>query len=560
MTALSIVIVVLAACVAAVSAQGVFNDPDYHNHHCVTGTEINHKNAGTLEQKWTQTYAAISLAPLGFSKDGRVVYTSDKSGGIYARDAESGALIWQTSTRAVDGLNMTFSYTRTRPLIVRDTLIYGVNTVEGNLLTSSKTNSVIFALRASDGSFIRKSAPLDAHLASVITGTGRYHEKSDQVIFGTSSNEETFAYLDAYGPKCCSFRGSVSALNAQTLAVNWKTYMTGTQPGALPGTYLTPGAAVWTSDIPIDEEENAVYVATGNNYEVAPELVECLKDVTETCTSTNVSCIASGNSACYAAYDPKDNFAESAVALDLTTGRVKWSTKLTEEQGWTLACYRGAGVNTCPAAPGKDSDFGEAPILSTVNGRKVATLLQKSGFAYLLDRKTGALIRAQSLTPGGPAGGFQWGSAYRGGKIYALGTNSLFAPSVMTNGQTIRYGSYLAFDAATGALDYQLPEPTLVVHPKVPGGTNYTFSRPMSQTVVTNDLFGFTSNSGWAYLVNRHTGAPLWQADVNGSSVMTGIAVRRECIYVSTGYGYLNVDTTAQPRITAYCLPSDQEL
>lgn len=550
-------IVVLAV---AVSAQGAFNDPDYHNHHYVTGTEINHKNAGTLEPKWTQTYAAISLAPPGFSKDGRVVYTSDKSGAIYARDASSGALIWQTSTRAVDGLNMTFSYTRTRPLIVRDTLIYGVNTVESNLLTSSKSNSVIFALRASDGSFIRKSAPLDAHLASVITGTGRYHEKSDQVIFGTSSNEETFAYLDAYGPKCCSFRGSLSALNAKTLAINWKTYTTGTQPGALPGTYLTPGAAIWASDMPIDEEENAVYVATGNNYEVAPALVTCLKDVADTCASTNGSCIASGNDACYAAYDPKENLAESAIAFDLTNGRIKWSTKLTEEQGWTLACFRGTGVNTCPVAPGKDSDFGQSPILSLDNGRKVISFLQKSGIAYLLDRKTGAVSRAHSLTPGGLTGGFQFGSAYHGGKIYALGTNSLFAPSVMTNGQTIRYGSYLAFDAVTGALDYQLPEPNLVAHPKVPGGANYTFSRPMSQTVVTNDLFGFTSNSGWAYLVNRHTGAPVWQANVNGSSIMTGVAIRRECIYVSTGYIYLNADPTAQPRITAYCLPDDQEL
>lgn len=61
---------------------------------------------------------------------------------------------------------------------------------------------------------------------------------------------------------------------------------------------------------------------------------------------------------------------------------------------WFVACY--LNVSNCPPGPNVDADFGEAPMMLRVyvNGTKrdVVAAVQKSGFAWALDRNNGSLV------------------------------------------------------------------------------------------------------------------------------------------------------------------------
>ena len=70
---------------------------------------------------------------------------------------------------------------------------------------------------------------------------------------------------------CCTFRGSVVALDAATGKQIWKTYMIAEEPKIVgknsAGTpqWKPAGAAIWTSPT-LDVAKNTIYVATGNAY------------------------------------------------------------------------------------------------------------------------------------------------------------------------------------------------------------------------------------------------------------------------------------------------------
>ena len=132
--------------------------------------------------------------------------------------------------------------------------------------------------------------------AAYITGSPVIY--NGVVYIGVSSNEEAIAVTKAY--PCCAFRGSVVALDEASGTKLWQTYMA-------PSGYS--GAAVWGSTPVIDAARNSIYVGTGNNYSV-PQAVK-------TCFANNQN-----NPYCNASND----YFDSVVALDLTTGQIKWAT------------------------------------------------------------------------------------------------------------------------------------------------------------------------------------------------------------------------------------------
>src|SRR5215471_13260749 len=64
----------------------------------------------------------------------------------------------------------------------------------------------------------------------------------------------------------------------------------------------------------------------------------------------------------------KDYF-DSVVALDLTTGAVKWATRALAYDAWNVACiFVSEGVGNCPKPEGPDFDFGgNGPNLFSVS-------------------------------------------------------------------------------------------------------------------------------------------------------------------------------------------------
>lgn len=194
---------------------------------------------------------------------------------------------------------------------------------------------------------------------------------------GVSSLEEVYSIEN-----CCRFRGSFVKLDTRTGAIVWQTYMLPDNHGAIGG---YAGAALWGSSPSIDVGRSHVYIATGNLYSVPQSVEDCQeRQDNQTVPVHPEECIG-----------PDIHF-DSILALDLISGEIRWFRQLGGYDVWFLACNDPSTPN-CPPGPNPDADFGEAPMmLSNIgpNGRRkdVVVAVQKSGFAWALDRSNGNLI------------------------------------------------------------------------------------------------------------------------------------------------------------------------
>ena len=144
------------------------------------------------------------------------------------------------------------------------------------------------------------------------------------------------------------------------------------------------GAAVWGSSPAIDIKRRLVYVGTGNLYNAPAEVLDCQeRQNNETKPSQPDQCIG-----------PDINF-YSILALDIDFGKTIWSRQLGGYDVFYYVCLDPTNPD-CPPGPNMDADFGEAPMLLSIfaNGRlrDVVVAVQKSGFAWTLDRDNGDLV------------------------------------------------------------------------------------------------------------------------------------------------------------------------
>src|SRR5262249_15136266 len=202
-----------------------------------------------LKLKWafafpggTQAYGNPTIVA------GRVFAGSD-NGTVYALDANSGCTIW--SFKADGGV-------RAAPAVGAIGRRFAV--YFGDL----KAN--VFAVDANTGELIWKKQA-DDHKFARITGAPTLANGSLYVPI--ASVEEVPGAQPTY--ECCTFRGSVVAVDAATGNQIWKSYTiteTPQQTGKnAQGTalYGPAGAAVWSAPT-IDERRGVLYVGTGNSY------------------------------------------------------------------------------------------------------------------------------------------------------------------------------------------------------------------------------------------------------------------------------------------------------
>ncbi|XAR51758.1 Polyvinyl alcohol dehydrogenase (cytochrome) [Bertholletia excelsa] len=267
--------------------------------------------------------------------------------------------------------------------------------------------------------------------------------------------------------KCCTFRGSLAKLDARTGRVLWKTFTLPDNHGRTGG---YAGAAVWGSSPSIDTRRNHVYIAT-----VVPA---------------------------FGGYDV-----------------------------YFLACHF-APTPDCPPGPSIDADFGESPMILSIriNGTKrdVAVAVQKSGFAWALDRDNGSIVwytvLMQEAGPGGLGGGGSWGAATDGKRVYTNIVNSdnknfTLKPSK----KNTTAGGWVAMDAGTGEVLWSTANPS-----------NSTCFGPV--TVANGVLFaGSTHQKGPIYAMGVKTGKILWSYET-GATVYGGASVSDGCVYVGQGY------------------------
>ncbi len=311
--------------------------------------------------------------------DGRVFFAADTN--LYSLDAETGCTFWATEL----------------PAAVRSGISVGV--VGGKTIVFlGDTSGHVQAIDASTGASLW-NVHLDPHFATMATATPVYLQ--NRLYVATSSFEEVVAAAPNY--VCCTFRGSVMALDALSGKTIWKTY-TIDKP-AEPGPALKSGAksmgpsgaGIWSSPT-IDTKAGVIYVTTGDNYS-----------------------------------QPASNTSDAVMALSLDTGKILWSKQMFAGDMFNVTCSQPSKPN-CPDSPGPDYDFGAPAVLVTLkSGQRLLALAQKSGAVYALDPdQHGTLVWQSQVGKGGPLGGIEWGVSFDGNRIYTALADIVFTAPQMS--------------------------------------------------------------------------------------------------------------------------------
>jgi len=303
------------------------------------------------------------------------VYVGAEDGTVYALDAQTGCTFWATrASKAVRSGIAIGMAGRTEAVFFGD--------VGGD----------VYALNANSGEFLWATHPED-HPAAMITGTPTYHD--GRLYVPMSSGEEQMRRRPGY--ECCTFRGSVTALDAASGTLIWKTYMAPQTPspqGKAPNgsTIMGPsGMAVWSSPT-LDIAKKRIYVGTGDNY--AP---------------------------------PATPTSDSVVALDMDSGKFLWAAQFTQPKMDAIVCGTPprAGCNP-PHVP--EFDLGASPVLVSLHrGKRVLILGQKTGMVYAVDPDDrGKLLWFDRAGKGGLLGGVQWGMATNGKRVFVAVSDLAF--------------------------------------------------------------------------------------------------------------------------------------
>jgi polyvinyl alcohol dehydrogenase (cytochrome) len=356
-----------------------------------------------LKVKWSMTYTGGRYGQ-PIIAGGRLFLTSS-SGRIYSLDARTGCMHWRFDADA--GV-------RTTPMIGR---LKGA-APSGYLLYFGDFQRNVYALDAAGGK-LQWKMNIEKHPRSVLTGAPVLYQ--GLLYVPLSSWEETAGGVGSYG--CCTARGGLAALDAKDGRLVWKTYAIEQEPqptvknAAGTQMYGPAGAAVWSAPT-IDAKRRLVYIGTADTYT-----------------------------------DVKENGSDAIMALDLSSGKIKWRNQVTENDSFLMGCNR-AGTANCPAVLGPDHDFGASPILFTLpNGKDIILAGQKSGVAFGMDPDNdGRTIWRNKVGNGGALGGIEWGMAADARRLYVAVADLGVPPPQGKAG-------LFALDPATGAQQWYTAAP-----------------------------------------------------------------------------------------------------
>jgi polyvinyl alcohol dehydrogenase (cytochrome) len=338
----------------------------------------------TLKLAWAFGFPGASVVYGQPSVVGGRVFLGLDTGYVYAIDSATGCVHWSFSAQA--GVRSAISVGR-----------IGSGHAARYAAFFGDIRGRVYAVDAVTGALLWSVAG-DEHPTARITGSPKLY--GDRLIVPVSSIEEGMGGSTAY--PCCSFRGSVVALDARTGARIWKTYtitaplVAGRTNAA--GTRLQgpSGAAVWASPT-LDPRHGVLYIGTGDAYS-----------------------------------EPVSSTTDAILALDLATGRLLWSVQDTAHDAWIAACWPPQPSDNCPRPLGPDYDFGASPMLRSLgDGHRLLIAGQKSGIVWAHDPDAGGAVKWKvDLAPKPPSeqGGIVWGGAADEDTAYfGLNSGGIFA-------------------------------------------------------------------------------------------------------------------------------------
>jgi polyvinyl alcohol dehydrogenase (cytochrome) len=318
-----------------------------------------------LKLKWAFGFAGTTSARAQPAVAGGRLFVGSENGDVYALDAKTGCTYWTYHAQA--GIRTAVS-------------IGPIRSGAANLAVYfADGGATAYALDAASGKELWKRK-VDDHPYAKATGSPTFYE-GRLYVTAAGVGEEGQGGSSKY--ECCTFRGSVTAVDANTGAVLWKSYSIQEEPKPRAKnkegvqTWGPAGGGIWSAPT-IDARRRLIYVTTGNGYA-----------------------------------DPPQRTTDAMLALDMDTGKIRWSSQPGVQDVWAGGCRPDVTDNAnCPDKVGPDFDFSMSPVLAKrSNGQDILIAQSKSGMAYGFDPDNGgAVVWQYRASPGAGLGGV-WGAA-----------------------------------------------------------------------------------------------------------------------------------------------------
>ena len=444
-----------------------------------------------LQLKWAFGFSNVMSARPQPTVVGGRLFAPSENGHVYALNPHTGCRYW--TYKALAGI----------PTAVVVGQYRDASGNPGLALYFGDRKANAYAVDAQTGReiWVRK---VDTHASAAITGSVAF-DGTRVFVPVQGLNEEAMGGFAGY--PCCTFRGSVSALDASTGNLIWKTYTvreSSPRPASRDGTpaYGPAGGGIWSVPT-IDSKRRLVYVATGNGYA-----------------------------------NPVQATTDAVLALDINTGALKWSRQLTPDDVWTLGCQQNSGAKSaCPNALGPDFDLSAPPALVHVGDRDLLVLPQKSGIAWALDpAREGAAVWQYRFGQGSGLGG-QWGVAVDPEHVY-VGVADLLTPTP---------GGMRALSLSGGELLWEKPPLTKLCGSARDcsagqGGPLTAIPGAVLNGGMDGGLRAYSSKDGsvlWTFDTNRDFDTVNGVKARGGSMDSAGPIVVDGMVYVSSGSGGL---------------------
>jgi polyvinyl alcohol dehydrogenase (cytochrome) len=434
---------------------------------------IRASDVAKLALKWAYGYPSGTEFGQPTVVDERLFITSS-AGRVYSLDSKTGCTYWTYDAAAGSRTAVTIGeLARARvaalPRKLKRTLAHLDVIKAPSAAFFGDDTGTVYALDAQKGTLLWKMQ-VDSHPLARIVGAPTLY--GDRLYVTVSSTEDSAAATPGYS--CCTFRGSVVALDIAGGRMLWKSYTVLEEPqptrkNSAGIQEFGPAGAAVSSAPTIDAKRNVLYVATGGS----PTGLE-------------------------------QSLTDAVAAFDLADGKLRWVKQLVR-----------------PDAGAGGAGFSSSPVLRTLaTGNQVLLAGQRSGVVYGLDPDHGGEVLWQtrigdpaagtaaagpavsSATVAGATGGVAWGSAADHRNLYVAISGLLAQPGNAS-------GSLTALDMTTGAARWHTasPEPACA-------WTDRSCSHGLAQAVTVMPGSAFSGSlDGHLRAYSTIDGKILWDFD-----------------------------------------------
>lgn len=363
---------------------------DYDQPPFATGWGINHDNQrfisdeiaqlsrsdlDSLELKWSFAYPHANRARSQPSFVGGSLILGSQDGTVYSLNADTGCIRWTFKATAEVRTGMTLSSWNPEKsdVLTSPPMAYFADILSKTYAINVVTGELVWSTRVDDHPNTTTTAQ-----PALFEGIVYQPVSSLEVVPATQPDYE-----------CCTFRGSLVALDGLTGEIIWKTE-TITDPLKPTGlnsagtmNFGPSGAPIWNTPT-VDTKRRLLYAGTGENYS-----------------------------------SPAEESSDAIIAFSIDTGKIVWKRQTTSGDAWNVACVPSIpDPANCPVERGPDFDFASPPILISDGERDILVAGQKSGVAFGINPDTSALVWSQRVGRGGTQGGIHFGMATDGKLVF----------------------------------------------------------------------------------------------------------------------------------------------